>query len=194
MAIPPTRSSGDSGHIQDHNDIGTELAARLPLSGGTLTGSLSGTSATFTGNVSGATPTQNSHLTTKSYVDTALETAGSGAFATATVRATYAFPAPTGGIPSIVDAASSGFITVTFPSGRFTQTPVVFCQTVTGVSTSQGPSSAYASFAVYSVSTTEASMYIQNVGPGQAISGGGPIRAAAVDVQAIQMSEGNSYG
>lgn len=69
MAIPPTRSAGDSGHIQDHNDIGTELAARLPLSGGTLTGALNGTSATFTGTVSAATPTSNSHLATKEYVD-----------------------------------------------------------------------------------------------------------------------------
>jgi hypothetical protein len=71
MAIPPVRNEGDSGHIQDHNDISTELSARLPLTGGTLTGSLSGTSATFSGVVSGATPTSNSHLTTKQYVDSA---------------------------------------------------------------------------------------------------------------------------
>lgn len=71
MTIPPTRSEGDSGHIQDHNNISSELSARLPLSGGTLTGTLNGTDASFTGNVSASDPTSNSHLATKLYVDNA---------------------------------------------------------------------------------------------------------------------------
>jgi hypothetical protein len=50
----------------------------LPLSGGILLGGLSGTTASFTGTISAATPTSNSHLSTKSYVDSAISTSLSG--------------------------------------------------------------------------------------------------------------------
>lgn len=49
--------------------ISTALNSYLPLSGGTLTGQISGTAANFSGNVSASNPTQNGHLATKSYVD-----------------------------------------------------------------------------------------------------------------------------
>lgn len=49
--------------------ISTALTSYLPLSGGTLTGQISGTAGNFSGNISAANPTQNGHLATKFYVD-----------------------------------------------------------------------------------------------------------------------------
>lgn len=49
--------------------ISTALTSYLPLSGGTLTGQVSGTTGNFSGNISAANPTQNGHLATKFYVD-----------------------------------------------------------------------------------------------------------------------------
>ena len=51
------------------SSINTALNTYLPLTGGTLTGQINGTSGNFSGNVSAASPTQNGHLATKSYVD-----------------------------------------------------------------------------------------------------------------------------
>lgn len=44
----------------------------LPLSGGILSGGITGTTASFSGVVSAATPTSNNHLSTKSYVDSSI--------------------------------------------------------------------------------------------------------------------------
>jgi hypothetical protein len=49
--------------------ISTSLTSYLPLSGGTLTGQISGTTGNFSGNISASNPTQNGHLATKFYVD-----------------------------------------------------------------------------------------------------------------------------
>lgn len=199
MPIPPIREAGDSEHIQDHNDISTELAARLPLSGGTLTGALNGTSATFTGavsgstgtftgTVSGATPTANGHLTTKSYVDTAVSSAGSGIYAQATIRATW-----TGNLPPYSDGATGTVMTVTLPAGRFTQPPIVSCQemniTHSGVSGDN-----YFDVLPYSVSTSSIGLWVQNNGPRISISGGRNITGGVVDVWAVQMTSGSSLG
>lgn len=188
MAIPPVRAQGDSGHIQDHNDIGTELAARLPLSGGTLTGAVNGTSATFSGTVTAATPTSNGHLTTKSYVDTALGNIQSGAFATATVRATYYNPL---GVTSITQSSNVGAFSVTFPEGRFTQPPVVQCQAVQ-ILTENGNSSVYAQFVTSETTTSQTFLYVINAGPGSSISPA--LTIAVADVLAVQMTSGSSYG
>lgn len=134
MPIPDEVVAGDSGHIQDHNDIAgvltehesaistkanvnsptftgtpsaptaavdtntTQIATTafvvgqgyakssdlasiyLPLSGGTLTGTISGTDGSFSGTVSAADPTLDSHLTTKFYVDDAISTVSGGSF------------------------------------------------------------------------------------------------------------------
>lgn len=53
-----------------NSEISGALTSYLPLSGGILTGSISGTTATFSGNVSTSNPTQNGHVATKLYVDT----------------------------------------------------------------------------------------------------------------------------
>ena len=51
------------------NDGNFNPASYLPLSGGTLTGALTGTTATFSGLVSGITPTAAANFATKAYVD-----------------------------------------------------------------------------------------------------------------------------
>jgi hypothetical protein len=210
MPIPPIREAGDSEHIQDHNDISTELAARLPLSGGTLTGALNGTSATFTGvvnssgatltgalngtsgtfssTVTAATPTANGHLATKLYVDNKVASASSGIFAQATIRATW-----TGNLPPYQDGATGTVMTVTLPSGRFTQPPIVSCQemniTHAGVSGDN-----YFDVLPYSVSTSSIGLWVQNNGPRIAVSGGRNITGGVVDVWAVQMTSGSSLG
>lgn len=138
MAIPPVRSQGDSGHIGDHNDIRTELTTRLPLSGGTLTGTLNGTSAVFTGTVSAATPTANSHLATKQYVDNqsaAGAIIGSGIskiFVTqASITTTFVVPFFAAQYPVGSVAYNEGWNNlspnfaagVTLPAGEFSSTP-----------------------------------------------------------------------
>jgi len=122
MAIPPVRTQGDSGHIQDHNDIGTELAARLPLSGGTLTGALNGTSATFTGTVSAATPTENSHAATKQYVDS--KTFSIPGLGSAFINNSITITLSSDVIP-YPNLNCVELFTVTFPGGRFSSPPSV---------------------------------------------------------------------
>lgn len=153
MAIPPTRSQGDSGHIQDHNDIGTELAARLPLSGGTLTGALNGTSATFSGTVSAATPTSNGNLTTKAYVDTAVSSVSGGIDGyTKAYASTANYTLATNIVPYGAVYTSGSFvgnttsftnIIITLPAGKFSSTPVACVSTTKqGIHVSGGASSA----------------------------------------------------
>ena len=159
MAIPPVRSQGDSGHIQDHNDIGTELAARLPLSGGTLTGSLNGTSATFSGTVSAATPTSNGHLTTKSYVDTAVSSITGGvdgytkAFASTANYTLSQNIVPYGAVytsGSFVGSTTSFTnVIITLPAGKFSSTPAASVST-----TKQGVHVSGGAFSATSIYTT----------------------------------------
>jgi hypothetical protein len=77
-AILFSNTHGTSGQIlkSNGNAAPTWVAAStviggpyLPLTGGTLSGPLSGTSAIFTGLVSGITPTAAANFTTKDYVD-----------------------------------------------------------------------------------------------------------------------------
>jgi|694.fasta_scaffold00729_35 hypothetical protein len=197
MPIPDQVSVGDSGHIQDHNDISSELtnintglSNKLSLSGGTLTGTLSGTSATFSGTVSASTPTQNGHLATKSYVDTAVSSSGSGIYAQATIRAVWN---PGFNLPPYQDGATGTVMTVTLPSGRFTQPPIVSCQemniTYNGVSGDN-----YFDVLPYSVSTSSIGLWVQNNGPRMSVSGGRNINQGVVDVWAVQMTSGSSLG
>lgn len=133
MAIPPVRSAGDPGHIQDHNDIRTELTTRLPLTGGTLTGTLNGTSAVFSGTVSASTPTANSHLATKQYVDqnSGLTGASKILLLSATVTPTDIVPWYGAVFPAGSFAANNGWNTkyaffmqgITLPAGEFSSTP-----------------------------------------------------------------------
>lgn len=138
---------------------------------------------TITGNVSSSTPTDPAHLATKSYVDTAVSGVPK---ALATVRGTW-----TGNISSSVESASIGIITITFPVNRFTQPPVVNCQAYDDGSTSR---MAYARFVPYSVSSSAVSLEVINSAPPASVTGGGNLTKAIVDVTAIQMTTGSSYG
>lgn len=189
MAIPPVRSQGDSGHIQDHNDIGTELAARLPLSGGTLTGALNGTSATFTGAVSGAsgsftgtvtaaTPTANGHLATKQYVDTAVGSAGEIPFAMYTIGVSVT------GLSMAPSDSISIFTNINFPAGRFTVAPHVMV-------TNREDAGAGGSYKIIYTPTATAStctVYMANANTSTTIT-----KASAV-IQAVQMTSGSATG
>lgn len=138
---------------------------------------------TITGNVTASNPTLSSHLATKSYVDTAV--AGVPR-ALATVRGTW-----TGSIASSVESAAVGVITITFPVGRFTQTPIVMTQNVDDGSASR---MVYARFTPYSVSTSSVSLQVVNNAPPATVAGGGALTKAIVDITAIQMTSGSSYG
>lgn len=138
---------------------------------------------TITGNVTASNPTSSSHLATKSYVDTAVSGVPK---ALATVRGTW-----TGSIASSVESAAVGVITITFPVGRFTQTPVVMTQNVDDGSASR---MVYARFTPYSVSTSSVSLQVINNAPPASIAGGGTLTKAIVDITAIQMTSGSSYG
>jgi hypothetical protein len=138
---------------------------------------------TITGNVTASNPTLSSHLATKSYVDTAV--AGVPR-ALATVRGTW-----TGSIASSVESAVVGVITITFPVGRFTQTPLVMTQNVDDGSASR---MVYARFTPYSVSTSSVSLQVVNNAPPATVAGGGDLTKAIVDITAIQMTSGSSYG
>lgn len=190
MAIPPVRSQGDSGHIQDHNDIGTELAARLPLSGGTLTGALNGTSATFTGAVSGAsgsftgtvtaaTPTANGHLATKQYVDTAVGSAGEIPFAMYTIAVTVT------GLSKAANDSIGIFTNVNFPSGRFTVAPHVMV-------TNRDDNGAGGSYKIIytpgTPTTSSCVIYIANANLTTTIT------TASAVIQAVQMTSGSATG
>lgn len=151
--------------------------------GSTTTLSLSN-SFSITGNISAANPTQSSHLTTKSYVDSFFS---SSIFANAIIRATW-----TGSpIPSASDAAGVGIITVTFPVGRFTQPPSVVAQNIDDGSSSR---MVYAKFTPYFITSSSVSMQITNHAPSSTITGGGTITKAIVDIHATQMTSGSAYG
>lgn len=96
-----------------------------------------------------------------------------------------------GSLPSIMDSASVGLLTVTFPVGRFTQAPIVSAQTIDlpAVTRSQ-----YAAWTVYTVSTSAVSLYVINAGPGTGVSGGGAFTQAKAAVVAVQMTAGSSLG
>lgn len=190
MPIPPIREAGDSEHIQDHNDISGELALRLPLSGGTLTGALSGTSADFSGNVIAADPTLDTHLTTKSYVDTELASAGSGIYAQATIRAVFN---PGFSLAPLADGATGTIMTVTLPSGRFSQPPIVSCQEM-NITSGGVTGDVFFDVLPYSVSTTSVGLWVQNIGPSISVAGGKNITAGVVDIWAVQMTSGSSLG
>lgn len=190
MPIPPIREAGDSEHIQDHNDISAELALRLPLSGGTLTGGLNGTSATFTGAVSGATgsftgtvsaatPTANGHLATKQYVDTAVSsTAGEIPFAMYTIGVTVT------GLSMAPSDSISVFTNINFPVGRFTVAPHVQV-------TNREDAGAGGSYKIiYTPSATASSciVYMANANTSTTIT-----KASAV-IQAVQMTSGSATG
>lgn len=151
--------------------------------GSTATLSLSN-SFSVTGNISAASPTQASHLTTKSYVDSFFS---SNTFASAVIRATWTGSA----IPSASDAAGVGIITVTFPVGRFTQPPSVVAQNIDDGSSSR---MVYAKFTPYAITSSSVSMQITNHAPSSTITGGGTITKAIVDIHAIQMTSGSAYG
>jgi hypothetical protein len=80
----------------------------LPLSGGILSGGLSGTTASFTGTVSAANPTSNSHLSTKSYVDSTISTSLSSYLSLSGGTLT--------GILNGTSASFSGTVTVSAPT------------------------------------------------------------------------------
>lgn len=254
------------------NAISTAVGNYLPLSGGILTGQISGTTAQFSGNISASDPTQNGHLATKSYVDSVAAgtlsnsitiNAGTGlsgggqvtlgnsvslantgilsisgtsnqiSVSTTNGAATISIPnnliitgnvtasAPTltghlatkgyvdnavsgipkaiatirgtwtGSIASSVESAAVGVITITFPVGRFTQAPVIMSQNIDDGSASR---MAYARFSPYSVSTNSVSLQVINSAPPSSVPGGGTLTKAIVDITAIQMTSGSSYG
>jgi len=143
MPIPDQVSLGDSGHIQDHNDISseltdinTDLSNKLSLSGGTLTGAISGTSATFSGTVTAATPTSSGHLATKGYVDSNQPSGGVPGLSKvlmleATVTPQDIVPWYYAVFPAGSFAANNGWNSkiayfmagVTLPAGQFSSTP-----------------------------------------------------------------------
>jgi hypothetical protein len=173
-----------------NSQISGQLTSYLPLSGGILTGSITGTTATFSGNVSSSSPVQNNHVTTKSYVDSLfslLSPPPSSSYAVAVLRATW-----TGvPLPSSVESANVGVITVTFPVGRFTHPPAVFTQNVDDGSASR---MVYAKFIPYSVSSNSVSMQVVNNAPPASVTGGGTLSKAIVDLYAVQMSTSGAYG
>ena len=191
MPIPPIREAGDSEHIQDHNDISAELALRLPLSGGTLTGGLNGTSATFTGAVSGATgsftgtvsaatPTANGHLATKQYVDTAVSsTTGEIPFAMYTIGVTVT------GLNKAANDSIGIFTNVNFPSGRFTVAPHVMV-------TNRDDNGAGGSYKIIytpgTPTTSSCVIYIANANLTTTIT------TASAVIQAVQMTSGSATG
>lgn len=111
----------------------------------------------------------------------------SNAHAVAAARGTFT----TTSVPSAQDAAQVSTLTVTYPSGRFSQTPVVMATTqfVSGVTRSE-----HAVFSVYTNGTASVTFTVANHGPGTAIAGGGAFGTAAVEVLAIQMSAGSAIG
>lgn len=123
-----------------------------------------------------------------SSTSTGLNYANPLAYAMAAAQATWNVG---GSLPSIVQGASVGLVTVTFPAGRFSQAPVVSAQTLDMVAV---PRSSYAQFTVYSVSTSAVSLYVINAGPPSTVSGGGDIVQAKVDVVAVQMTSGSALG
>jgi hypothetical protein len=138
---------------------------------------------TITGNVTAASPTLAGHLATKSYVDTAVSGVPR---ALATVRGTW-----TGNIASSVESAAIGIITITFPVNRFSQPPVVNCQAYDDGTASR---MAYARFVPYSVSSSSVSLEVINSAPPASVTGGGNLTKAIVDITAVQMTTGSSYG
>lgn len=151
--------------------------------GGSTTLSLSN-SFTVTGNITAATPTASSHLATKGYVDSFFS---SSVYATSVIRATWTGTP----IPSSVEGAGVGIITVTFPVGRFTQPPSVVTQNIDDGSSSR---MVYAKFIPYSISSSSVSMQVVNNAPPSTVSGGGTLSKAIVDIHAIQMTSGSAYG
>lgn len=105
----------------------------------------------------------------------------SNAYAMSAARGTWNVG---GSLPSIVDAASVGALVVTFPSGRFSQAPIVVGQSLT----------AYGEVAVSSVSTAAVTLTVINGGPGTATVGGGPLGTVIADVVAVQMTAGSALG
>jgi hypothetical protein len=105
----------------------------------------------------------------------------SNAYAMAAARGTWDVG---GSLPSIVDGASVGVLTITFPAGRFTQAPIVVGQSLT----------TYGEVAVASVSTASVSFHVINGGPGTATVGGGPIGTVIADMVAVQMTSGSALG
>ena len=93
-------------------------------------------------------------------------------------------------LQSIINATSVGLLTITFPSGRFSQPPSVTATTLyNGVSMSS-----YARWAVSTVSASSVSLEVIGGQPGSAIVGAGPITQATANVHAIQMSASGAYG
>jgi hypothetical protein len=109
------------------------------------------------------------------------------AYAVATASGTWNVGAS---LPSIIDATSVGLLTITFPSGRFSQPPSVTATTLyNGVSMS-----GFARWAVSTVSASSVSLEVIGGQPGSATSGAGPITQATANVHAIQMSASGAYG
>lgn len=103
----------------------------------------------------------------------------SNAYAMSAARGTWN-PGP--GLASIVDQATVGALTITFPAGRFTQAPIVVGQSLT----------TYGEVAVNSVSTASVSFFIINGGPGSALSPA--LGTVVADVVAVQMTAGSALG
>jgi hypothetical protein len=199
MAIPPVRSAGDSGHIQDHNDIRTELTTRLPLTGGTLTGTLNGTSAifsgsvqaasgSFSGNVTAATPTSSGHVATKGYVDS--NTSVSPIFSAYSGTIKWNGENVPGNVPlTPIHQRTTGLaanMTVTFPVGRFTQSPVVTICTGNPDDTLWG---IYAQSYIMYVGPSSVTIGIYNVGPQNT-----SFTKATFHIHANQMTSGSGAG
>lgn len=93
-------------------------------------------------------------------------------------------------LPPLQDGLTGTIGTVTFPTGRFTETPI--CSVIprfTGDSLS-----VTVMFAVYSISTSSVTLFVSNNGPRASVSGGGNLNSARANIIAVQMTSGSGAG
>lgn len=144
---------------------------------------------TVSGNITAADPTLDTHLATKSYVDANAGGVAAGQYATATIRAVWN---PGFSVPPLSDGATGTVMTVTLPTGTFTQAPVVFCQEMY-ITVGEVTGSTYFDVMPYTVSSSSIGLWVQNIGPSVSVVGGTNISVGVVDIWAVQMAEGGSF-
>lgn len=93
-------------------------------------------------------------------------------------------------IPPLQDGLTGTIGTVTFPTGRFTETPI--CSVIPRVTSDS--LSATVMFAVSSISTSSVTLFVSNNGPRASVAGGGNLNSARANIIAVQMTSGSGAG